>query len=688
MARFRLLGLSLILAATSFAFVPAAVAAPEARQETNLDAGWRFVRSDVAGAETPGFNDSAWTATNVPHTWNAQDGQDGGSNYYRGVGWYRKHFTPSAGLAGKKLWLQFDGVNSVSDVWVNGTKLGQHKGGFAGFRFDATNAVRLGADNVIAVKVTNAANADIAPLQADFTFYGGIYRDVSLLAVDPLSVRLGDYGGPGVYLRQRAVTAASADIDVTTKAWNNFAVSKSVRLHTVVRDAAGTVVAENTTAARSVAAATGFEQVQRLTIRNPHRWQGKEDPYLYKASVEVLDGARVADVVTQPLGLRSSTVDPASGFSLNGKHLSLHGVNAHQDRLDQGWAVPPSQHVQDFDLMDEMGVNALRTAHYQQAQQVYDLADQRGYVVWAEIPLVDKVTDSAAFRANAQQQMYELIRQNFNHPSIAFWGIGNEQRTNDAATNTILDLLAQQVKAEDSGRFSTYATNQGDTDALSSHADVSGYNRYYGWYNKSATGPGAWADALHAKDPAREIGLSEYGAGASIIQHEENPAPPVTTSRWHPEEYQNILHENHWKQISTRPFLWGTFVWNMFDFGVDSRSEGDTLGRNDKGLVTYDRAVRKDSFYWYKANWTTTPFVYLTSRRWTQRTAAATTVKVYGTADSVSLSLNGTQVSSKTSADHIFSWPVTLKPGANVITVTGTRGGQTFTDTATWTLTQ
>ncbi|SDZ42964.1 beta-galactosidase [Amycolatopsis xylanica] len=687
MARFRLLGLSLILAATSFAFVPAVHAVTEVRQQTTLDAGWRFVRSDVAGAETPGFNDSAWTATSVPHTWNAQDGQDGGSNYYRGVGWYRKHFTPSAGLAGKKLWLQFDGVNSVSDVWVNGTKLGQHKGGFAGFRFDATAAVRLGQDNVLAVKVSNAANADIAPLQADFTFYGGIYRDVSLLAVDPLSVRLGDYGGPGVYVRQRAVTAASADIDVTTKAWNNFAASKNVRLHTVVRDAAGTVVTENTTASRAVAAATGFEQVQRLTIRNPHRWQGKEDPYLYKVSVEVLDGTRVADVVTQPLGLRSSTVDPAAGFSLNGKHLALHGVNAHQDRLDQGWAVPPSQHVQDFDLMDEMGVNALRTAHYQQAQQVYDLADQRGYVVWAEIPLVDKVTDSAAFRANAQQQMYELIRQNFNHPSIAFWGIGNEQRTNDAVTNDILDLLAKQVKAEDSGRFSTYATNQGDTDALSSHADVSGYNRYYGWYNKSATGPGAWADALHAKDPAREIGLSEYGAGASVIQHEENPAPPVTTSRWHPEEYQNILHENHWKQISTRPFLWGTFVWNMFDFGVDSRSEGDTLGRNDKGLVTYDRSIRKDSFYWYKANWTNTPFVYLTSRRWTQRTAASTTVKVYGTADSVSLSLNGTPVSTKTSADHIFTWPITLKPGPNVLTVTGTRAGQTFTDTVTWTLT-
>lgn len=671
--------------ATSGATASAAIAQP--RQSSNLDAGWRFLRSNASGAQAPTFDDSSWSTVNVPHTWNALDGQDGGNNYYRGIGWYRKHFTPSAALAGKKLWLQFDGVNTVADVWVNGTQLGTHQGGFATFRFDATNALKLGQDNVIAVRVTNAANPDIPPLTADFTFFGGIHRDVSLVAVDPLSIRMGDFGGPGVYLTERSVTASSASVDVTTKAWNNSATARQVQVRTTVTDAAGQIVTTATAATRSVAAATGFDTVQSVTIASPHRWQGKADPYLYTASVEIVDAStgQVTDSVTQPLGLRSATVDPSSGFFLNGQHVSLHGVNAHQDRLNEGWAVTPAQRVQDFDLMDEMGVNALRTAHYQQSQQVYDLADRRGYAVWVEIPLVNGVTDSAAFRANAQQQLSELIRQNYNHPSIFFWGIGNEQANDNTVTNGILTQLATQVRAEDPTRLSTYADNKADTSGLGQHTDVVGFNRYFGWY-ESGTGPGAWADALHARQPGRRFGISEYGAGASVVQHQESPPQPVPTSHFHPEEYQSKLHENHWTQIAARPYLWGTFVWNMFDFAVDSRAEGDTNGRNDKGLVTYDRTIRKDAFYWYKANWTDVSFVYVTSRRWTQRTVAATTVKVYGTADSVTLSLNGKVVSTKTSATHIYTWPVTLTPGQNVVTVTGTRAGKTFTDTATWTL--
>ncbi|MGW6931385.1 glycoside hydrolase family 2 protein [Lentzea sp. NPDC054927] len=687
----RLLAL-LVLISAMFVGAPAASAyvPPVTRAQVSLDAGWRFLRADAAGAEAPGFNDSAWTSVNVPHTWNAQDGQDGGSNYYRGIGWYRKHFTPSTTLSGRRLWLQFDGVNQVADVWVNGVKLGQHRGGFAGFRYDATSALKLGQDNVIAVKADNRAVADVAPLSADFTFFGGIYRNVSLTALDQLGVRMGDSGGPGVYLRQRSLSDASASVEVTTKAWNNRASAARVKVRAVVVDHAGVIVGESVTATRSVNAAAGFDTVQTLTIPRPHRWNGKADPYLYRASVEIIDADTgvVKDVVTEPLGLRTTAVDANTGFSLNGKQLRLNGVNAHQDRLNAGWAVTQADQRQDFDLMDEMGVNALRTAHYQQAEHVYDLADQRGYVVWTEIPLVNEVTDSAAFRANAQQQLLEMIRQNFNHPSIAFWGIGNEQKTSNTATNNLLRDLAASVRAEDSGRHSTYASHIGDRDPVSSHAELAAYNKYYGWYDNSSTGPGGWADRLHAADPARKISLSEYGAGGSIAQHEENPKPPVTTSRWHPEEYQTLVHENSWAQLKTRSFLWGTFVWNMFDFAVDSRSEGDTLGRNDKGLVTYDRAVRKDSFYLYKAQWTNTPFVHLNSARWTQRTAAATTVRAYATTDNVQLILNGVAVGAPKppAPDRIYTWPITLRPGANTVTITGTRDGRAYTDTATWTL--
>ncbi|MGP4014789.1 glycoside hydrolase family 2 protein [Saccharopolyspora sp. 5N708] len=422
-------------------------------------------------------------------------------------------------------------------------------------------------------------------------------------------------------------------------------------------------------------------------IPNPHLWQGKSDPYLYRAIVEVIDAdsGSVTEAVTNPLGLRSYRIDANLGLFLNGRHVPLHGVNAHQDRLDKGWAVSASDRVQDFDLMDEMGVNALRTAHYQQAPQVYELADQRGYLVWTEVPLVDEITDGDAFRANIQQQLVEMVRQNYNHPSILFWGIGNEQRTNDAATNEVLDGLAGLVRSEDPDRLSTYATNQGDTDELANHTDVIGYNKYYGWYDTSELGPGAWADQLHAKDPGRRMSISEYGAGASVLHHEEDPEPPVTDGEWHPEEYQSLVHEQSWKEIASRPFLWGTFVWNMFDFASDGRAEGDTPGRNDKGLVTFDRATKKDSFFWYKANWTTTPFVHLTSKRWTNRSDATTTVKVYGTVDSVTLTVNGVSMGARTSSDHIYTWPdVRLSTGANDVVVTGTRDGATHTDTATW----
>ncbi len=665
----------------------ATYAPPSPRQTFDLDGGWRFIRTDVNGGQAPGFDDSTWTPVSVPHTWNALDGQDGGSNYYRGVGWYRRHYTPPATLSGKKLWLQFDGVDTVADVWVNGTYLGQHRGGYARFRFDATAALRLGGDNVIAVKVNNAYDSSIAPLSADYTFFGGIYRNVSLQATDPLMIRMTDYASDGVYVRQRSVSAAGATLDVDTKYWNNSGTTRHVQVRTIITDASGGVAGDVTTASRTVAAHSGDEVVQTLTLASPHLWNGRADPYLYQVTVEFHDAdtGAVTDAVTVPLGLRTFRLDADTGFWLNGSHLALHGVNRHQDHLNKGWAISATDHVHDFDLMDEMGVNALRTAHYQQDQQVYSLADRRGYVTWAEIPLVNSITSSSAFTANAEQQLRELIRQNFNHPSICLWSIGNEQGSDTSATNTLLADLAGIVAAEDPGRLSTYAQAGGGTNGLITHTDTAGFNVYYGWYYGSTSDFGPWADNLHAAQPSRTIAVSEYGAGAAITQHQDNPPKPVAGSTWHPEEYQALFHEATWKQIQTRPYLWGTFVWNMFDFAVDSRNEGDTPGRNDKGLVTYDRATRKDAFFWYKANWTTTPFVYVTSRRYTNRTTATTTVKAYGNVDSATLTVNGASQGTKTSTDHIYQWPITLTPGTNTITVTGTRAGSTYTDTVIWT---
>jgi beta-galactosidase len=365
-------------------------------------------------------------------------------------------------------------------------------------------------------------------------------------------------------------------------------------------------------------------------------------------------------------------------------------VSRHQDRQDRGWALTDDDHRLDFDIMDEMGVNALRTAHYQQDPRMYELADERGYLVWTEIPLVNVITAGSAFAANARQQLRELIRQNYNHPSVAFWGIGNEQLVDDPSTNALLATLAADVAREDPDRPSGYAHASADVDGgLTTHTDVTGYNRYYGWYYGAPEQFGPFLDGAHAAHPNRRIAVSEYGAGGSPLQHEAAPLTPDPYGAWHPEEYQALYHEQVWTQLASRPYLWGTFLWNMFDFAIDRRFEGDEPGRNDKGLVTYDRSVRKDAFYWYKANWTGTPFVYVTSRRWVERTEAVTSVKVYGTADTVQLTLNGVPVGPAVSlSGHTHTWTgVTLAPGLNVIGVTGSANGTPVSDEVRWTLT-
>jgi beta-galactosidase len=685
-------------ALAAFAIDGAAVAAqaaaqtytpPALRTWLSLNSGWRFHKGDVSGAQAPAFNDGAWTAISVPHTWNAQDGADGGDDYYRGIGWYRRRITVPADLAGKMLFLQFAGANQVADVWIDGTHLGQHQGGYSRFRFGATANLTPGTESVIAVKVTNANNPDIAPLSADYTFQGGIYRNVSLYAVDKLAVRMLDYAGPGIYLRQRSVTAATATVDVRATVFNNNTTSRSLVVRAIVTDADGTIVADLSSAPQTIGANSGLDVVQTLTIANPRRWNGLADPYKYSATVEIQDATagKVTDVVTEPLGLRSFSLDPATGFSLNGKHLGLHGVNLHQDRAGTGWAESDADHTQDFALITELGATAVRMAHYQHDQKDYNLADATGVVVWAEIPLVNGTTNSTAFTASTQNQLRELIRQNYNHPSIVMWSIGNEQRSDDTATNTLLASLAALVKSEDPDRISTYANNLGNDAGVAGHADTTAYNKYFGWYGGSYNDLGGWADSLHQAEPNRTFALSEYGAGANTAQHALNPSAPSSGGSFHPEEYQSLLHEASWKQLATRPFVWGSFVWNMFDFASDSRNEGSQPGINDKGLVTRDRATRKDAFYWYKANWSTAPTLYITSRRWTTRTDATTEVKVYSNAAEVTAVLNGASLGSRTGSDRIFTWTgVELRSGANTLTVTASIAGATHTDTVTWTL--
>ena len=377
-----------------------------------------------AGASATAFNDSAWSSVTLPHTWNALDGEDGGSNYYRGVGWYRQHITVPADATGRRVYLQFDAANIVTDVYVNGTSVGEHRGGFAAFRFDITPSVHAG-DNVVAVKVSNASVNDVGPLTADFTFFGGIYRDVHLVILDPLHIDAKDFGSSGVYLTPTNVTAASSGLTARVRVANDGPSSTTAAVSVAINDASAATVATLTTSA-TVAAGATVDVTMTTTIAGPHLWNGRVDPYVYTAGVTVSRAGVVSDTDTETFGFRFFNVDPSAGVSLDGAYLDLHGPNRHQDRLDKGWAIGHAEHDQDMALITEMGSTAIRTAHYQQAQYFYSLCDTNGVVAWVEIPLVNNVTASTAFSNNAQQQLTEMIRQNYNHPAILFWSLSNE----------------------------------------------------------------------------------------------------------------------------------------------------------------------------------------------------------------------------------------------------------------------
>lgn len=674
--------LALILLAVAQT-LQAAVYAPPAspRLDTLIDAGWKFHKGDLAGAAVPGLDDSGWFGVSIPHTWNAVDGQDGGANYYRGIGWYRRHLVIPPELRGRKLYLQFDGANTQAEVWVNGQLAGSHKGGYTAFRIDATRLLSVGADNLIAVKVDNSASNDITPLVADFTFFGGLYRHVHLLATDRLQISALDQGGPGVYLTQSAVSSASASLSIRSRITDGYATPRPTTVDAYVVDREGNVVQAASTA-QTLDSGETRDVVQDVTLGQPHLWGGLASPYLYTVYVEVRSAGQLTDLVKQPLGFRSVYLDPVAGLFLNGAHVDVRGVSRHQDRLDKGWALTTADHDEDFALIREIGANAVRLAHYPQDPYVYDLCDRTGFLVWSEIPLTNRISDSAAFSESARRQLVEMIRQNYNHPSVFLWGVSNEALLYSGPDpRPLMSRLSALAHREDPMRFTVLAHNGTSTDRIVRITDTVGFNQYFGWYKGIASELGPWADQAHRIHPERPLALSEYGAGGNPGQHQDSAPPPVPGGVWHPEEYQASAHEVQWRLLDSRPFLWGKFIWTMFDFASDARYEGDAPGRNDKGLVSYDRRVRKDAFFWYKANWSADPVVYITSRRQQPRPVGPATIKVYANTDTVELRVNQVSLGTKSAGGPAFVWPdVPLRAGANVVEAVGMRSGSRHVD--------
>lgn len=640
------------------------------RSQYLLDKEWKFRFSHQVEKNTP-------QPISLPHTWNAQDALAGKIDYKRGIGNYERtlHIRPE--WKGKRLFLRFDGVNNVADVFLNGKNIGEHRGGYSTFIFEITDKVNYGADNRLWVRVNNAEQFDVLPLVGDFNFYGGIYRDVTLLVTEPACISPLDYASPGVYLTQKSVSHQEAQVDarilLSSKEVNGEA---TVRLS--VKDG-NRVVAENK---KTVVLSDGNSEVNLpVVVKQPHLWNGRQDPFCYQAEVTLEQNGRVTDRVAQPLGLRYYRIDPNEGFFLNGKHLTLQGVCRHQDRTEVGNALRRQHHEEDMDLMLEMGVNAIRLAHYQQDEYMYQLADRAGLLVWAEIPFVgpggyaDKgFIDLPALKENGRQQLVELIRQNYNHPSIVCWGLFNELKEEGDNPIPYIRELNQLAHQEDATRPTTSASNQGG--GLNFLTDLIAWNRYDGWYGNTPHTLADFLDATHRNHPELRIGISEYGAGASIYHQHDTLKQPAPAGYWHPENWQTYYHIENWKIIHERPFVWGSFVWNMFDFGAAHRHEGDRPGINDKGLVTFDRKVRKDAFYFYKANWNpAAPTLHLTGKRNTHRTKALQDFMVFTNQPQAELFVNGISIGKQQpDAYGVVCWKnVSLQPGSNRVEV---RAGQ------------
>ncbi len=643
------------------------------RKIVNLNENWSFVKeTTVSPASLHPSCENAEQIT-LPHSWNAIDGQDGGGDYYRGTCYYVKELQKEALPEADRYYLEIQGANSSADVYVNGKALAHHDGGYSTWRVDVTEAlteVNAGMGGsadaaVLTIAVDNSPNDTVYPQMADFTFYGGLYRDVNLICVNECHFDLDYYGAPGIQVTPVVRNDENACADVTVEvflAQGAVLTSKSIRY--TLADASGTVVGSTVSTDTKV----------NISIENVHLWNGRKDPYLYTATAEILDtatdadSATVLDNISTRFGCRTFKIDPERGFILNGAEYPLRGVSRHQDRWTFGNALSREHHKEDMELIHEMGANTIRLAHYQHDQYFYDLCDEYGMVIWAEIPYISKHLPGG--RENTISQMKELIAQNYNHPSIVVWGLSNEITMNGAKDPDLIDnhhVLNNLAHEMDPTRLTTMAcVSMCDmNEPYVQIPDVVSYNHYFGWYGGDTSMNGPWFDKFHATFPNKPIGVSEYGCEA-LNWHTSDPKQGDYT-----EEYQAYYHEELIKQLYTRPYIWATHVWNMFDFGADARNEGGENGQNHKGLITFDRKYKKDSFYAYKAWLCDIPFVHICGKRYVDRVEDVTKVTVYSNLPEVELFANGVSLGKKESAEHFFYFDV---PNAGETTLKAVAG--------------
>ena len=633
------------------------------RNVLNINKNWRFLKGEGENAAEMLHSIEAVNGflnhfsekrenVNLPHTWNGMDGQDGGNDYFRGSCCYVKQIKKAELPEGERKYLEICGASSSATVYVNGQKLASHDGGYSTWRVDMTDV--LEEENQLVIVVDNAANEHVYPQTADFTFYGGLYRNVNIIAVPESHFDLDYYGTPGIKVTPE-VKEKDAIVEVEV-----FLTGKkeNQKIRYAIYDVNKNLIAMNVTS----------EAKASLEIESVHRWHGRKDPYLYTAVADLMEDDVVLDSVTTRFGCRTFEIHPENGFILNGEEYPLRGVSRHQDRWEIGNALLKEHHDEDMELICEMGANTIRLAHYQHDQYFYDLCDEKGMIIWAEIPYISRHMPDG--NENTISQMKELIVQNYNHPSIVVWGLSNEITMDGAKDPDMIQnhrVLNDLVHNMDKTRPTVIAclSTCGIDEEYVHIPDVVSYNHYFGWYGGNVADNGPWFDNFHAKYPNTPIGVSEYGCEA-LNWHTSNPRQGDYT-----EEYQAYYHEELIKQLFTRKYIWATHVWNMFDFGADARAEGGENGQNHKGLITIDRKYKKDAFYAYKAWLSDEPFVHLCGKRYVDRVEDVTKVTVYSNLPEVELFVNGESLGKKESGDHFFYFDVPNAGESVLIAVAG-----------------
>lgn len=615
------------------------------RSIINLNQDWRFIQKN---AGLPEVLPMEWKQVSLPHTWNAVDGHDGNGSYDRGTYWYAKSFpTPKQPLPGGKVYVEILAAGQQASVYVNGSKVIDHEGGYSAFRADITDMCKEEEENLLVVCCSNEDKSSVYPQMADFTFYGGLYRGVNLISVPEAHFDLEYYGGPGLKVAPKPCEEGGAVFEIVSYPVNideNFTVMYSIW------DADG----------REVASAVRPADETKVSIYVPDAVNWEIDaPYLYTVTAVLQRRNEAYDEVSARVGVRSFSCDPDKGFIINGVETPLRGVSRHQDRLYKGNALTREEHYEDAEIIKELGANTIRLAHYQHSQDFYDACDELGFIVWAEIPFISSMNQDSAAHENCISQLKELVIQNYHHPSICFWGISNEILVGGISEKLIenhreLNALCKKL---DPTRLTTIAhvTMTPIDSPMHGITDVESYNHYFGWYGGRMEDNGPWFDHYHEVHPDICVGVSEYGCEGIITYHGPNPA-----CKDYSEEYQALYHEHMAKVLDERRRLWSSHVWNMFDFGCAARDEGGVAGRNNKGLVTMDRKTKKDSYYAYQAYWSKKPMVHVCGRRYAQRAGETTEIRVYSNCPSVALYLNGELVKEK-SADKVFVFRVSLK---------------------------